>query len=150
MQTTIRTDLDPKNIDKAIKELQQFKKRFLNKNQKFLERIGERGVEICKQECPVDFGDLRDSIKYEVKGEKVTISATEEYLGFVEFGFGAKGDGHPSIEVSSYSDREGWIYYDDKRGEFRFSSGQPSNPFMWRTAQALKEEIPQIAKEVFK
>jgi len=150
MAAVIRATLDPKSLDGAIKKLQQFKKKLINNNQRFLERIGERGVEICKQECPEDFGDLKNSIKYEIKDEKVIISASQEYVGFVEFGFGVKGDGHPTIDVAQYSDRESWVYLDKKRDEYFVSYGQPGNPFMWRTAQALKDEIPKIAKEVFK
>jgi len=145
------------NIDKALKELQSYKKEFLAKEQFLLKRCVEEGVNIAKELCPVDFGDLQKSIQGRVEDSTGYIYTESPYAVFVEFGFGIVGATNPHPEVppgwtydSNSHGKDGWVYFDVKRNEFRWSNGQPSKPFMWQTAQRLSQLIPKLAREVFK
>jgi len=150
----IKMTLDPKSLQAAIKEVEQYKKDFEKKVNYALHLIVEKGVEIAKELVPVDFGDLRESIEGRVENNKGYVYTTMYYAPFVEFGFGVVGarNPHPEIsinyDVNNHGD-DGWIYFDNKRCEFRWSKGQPSKPFMWNTARQLEEIKNDIVKEVF-
>lgn len=42
--------------------------------------------EEARQRCPVDTGNLRDSISVETDGQKAVVTATADYAAYVEFG----------------------------------------------------------------
>lgn len=87
---------------------------------------GAKSVQsVAKQLCPVDTGQLRNSIVTE-KEDKLTVSieTNAEYAVYVEFGTGLKGD--PTVPHTS---KEKWVYCDDK-GRFFTTSGQKPQPFL--------------------
>lgn len=43
----------------------------------------------------------------------------------------------------------GWIYRSDADGTYHFTTGMPSRPFMYNTANQLAEEVISIAKQIF-
>lgn len=53
---------------------------------KSLEELGEKLANEAKKRAPVDTGELRDSIDYEVKGDELFIGAKAEHAPFVEYG----------------------------------------------------------------
>ena len=57
-------------------------------------------------------------------------------------GIGTYGKGHGS-------DPNGWWYYDED-GRKHHTYGIPALKYMWNTAQQLKREYPELAKELFK
>lgn len=87
---------------------------------------GAKAVQaVAKQLCPVDTGQLRNSIATEKEDRMaVSIGTITEYAACVEFGTGSKGD--PAV---SHTSKEKWVYRDDN-GKFHTSRGQKPQPFL--------------------
>ncbi len=123
----------------------------------------------AKLMCPVNDGELRQSIKTEVSTQagKVigTIYTNKKHGPYVEFGTGPKGEAdHAGIspEVSpSYTQSPWWIhesqidaataekynmfYIDTPEGRFYQSSGQAAQPFMY---PALKNNEERATRNI--
>lgn len=160
-KTVIRFTLDRKEIDRAIKELKQFKAEFLKKCNQLVQELTEQGVDIAKVEVTqldaVYTGELRNSIEgyFSPTTGVGIIKAGAYYAVYVEFGTGVVGKGSPhpnpngyQYDVNQHGD-EGWVYYDDDSGQFRWTKGFKSRPFMYNTARQLEKECKKIAMEVF-
>jgi hypothetical protein len=160
-KTVIRFTLDRKEIDRAIKELKQFKAEFLKKCNQLVQELTEQGVDIAKVEVTqldaVYTGELRNSIEgyFSPTTGVGIIKAGAYYAVYVEFGTGVVGKGSPhpnpngyQYDVNQHGD-EGWVYYDDDSGQFRWTKGFKSRPFMYNTARQLEKECKKIAEEVF-
>jgi hypothetical protein len=160
-KTVIRFTLDRKEIDRAIKELKQFKTEFLKKCNQLVQELTEQGVDIAKVEVTqldaVYTGELRNSIEgyFSPTTGVGIIKAGAYYAVYVEFGTGVVGKGSPhpnpngyQYDVNQHGD-EGWVYYDDDSGQFRWTKGFKSRPFMYNTARQLEKECKKIAEEVF-
>ena len=101
--------------------------------------------------CPVDSGDLRNSIEAFTEVSKDSISGgavtNKEYAPFVEFGTGPAGTesgGHPlDGELGIVRKTEPWLAVIPDVGP-RYVHGQPANPFMYT---AMKQNEPEIIKE---
>lgn len=146
----IKLSLD--NIDEFIRELEEYRVWIDRKSVELTKRLCERGVEIAKQICPVDTGELRDSINAVAEGLAGQIIAASGHAAYVEFGTGIVGamSQHPSLpwiyDINGHG-FEGWVY--PKNDRLYWTSGQPSRPFMYKMARQLAKEAPKIAKEVF-
>lgn len=160
-KTIIRFSLNEKDIDRAIKELQQFKKEFLEKCDRLVEALTDKGVEIARLQVQqldaVYTGELWNSIEgyYSPSLNAGIIKAGAYYAVYVEFGTGVVGKQSPhpkpdgwQYDVNQHGD-EGWVYYDDESGKFRWTKGFKSRPFMYNTARQLEKECAKIAREVF-
>lgn len=161
-KTVIKFSLDTKDIDRAIKEVQQFKKEFIEKCNRLIEALTDYGVEVAKvQVAQLDAwytGELMESIEgyYSPTYGVGIIKAGAYYSAYVEFGTGVVGSQSPhpnpqgwQYDVNAHGD-EGWIYYDDDSGNFRWTKGFKSRPFMYNTARELEKECKRIATEVFR
>lgn len=157
------------NIDEAIRQVEEYEKSLKEKIQKLVERLVNEGVEIAKVKIvsmgAFEGGELLASMQglmYK-EGNKAFVIADCKHAAFVEFGTGVVGKGkqHPNIPVSPdmpypwvYDSNEhgenGWYYYDKKQGRYRFTKGMPSRPFMYETAEDLRSNLAEYAKEVFK
>ena len=96
----------------------------------------------AKVNCPVDDGQLRQSIGSEVKGNIGVIGTNVEYAPYVHQGTGiyaVNGDGRKTR----------WKYQDAK-GEWHSTIGQQPNPFLERALDANREEIIDTFKEEIK
>lgn len=170
---TFKTDLSVKGINGLIKELEGYKVNFLHeKLQELTREIAERGVEIAKANITtldaIFAGELLGSIHAKEEsagaGKAVFFIVTDsEHAAFVEFGTGQLGQegpypyplpdgvewnyntGQTIFEISP--GEYGWFYYRD--GQWYFTQGMPSRPFMYETSLELIQEIPKIAKTVF-
>ena len=160
-KTVIRFTLNEKDIDRAIQDLKRFKREFLEKCNKLVQALTDYGVEVAKLEVAqldaVYTGELMNSIEgyYSATSNVGIIRAGAYYAAYVEFGTGVVGSQspHPNPEgwqydVNNHGD-EGWVYYDDESGKFRWTKGFKSRPFMYNTARQLEKECAKIAKEVF-
>ena len=160
-KTVIRFTLDQKDINRAIKELQQFKKEFLEKCNLLVEALTDYGVEVAKVQVAqldaVYTGELMNSIEgyYSPTYNVGIIKAGAIYAAYVEFGTGVVGESSPhpnpqdwQYDINSHGD-EGWVYYDDYSGKFRWTKGFKSRPFMYNTARQLEKDCKKIAQEVF-
>lgn len=101
----------------------------------------------AKEKCPSDTGILRSSIMSDVKTEQNQIVGTVgtmlEYAPFIEYGtglFAENGDGRQTP----------W-YYQDKDGEWHYTTGMPPHPFLRPALKESANEIKRIiAKEITK
>lgn len=168
----IKMELSQKSIQNAIKELKSYQNSLEYKCRLLAEKLAEKGVEIARvQVADLDAiftGELIQSIHSEyqgsVKGGAIfSVVADSKHAVFVELGTGIVGQESPYIgelpegvtweyasgkTIRQLADgRYGWFY--NKNGQWYFTEGMPSRPFMYYTAVELKEEILTTAKEVF-
>lgn len=153
----ITITLDPSSVEDAIKEIKAYRDEFNRKLVAFAKAIAERGVEIAKLQIvelgAFDSGTLAGSIAMRIEGNKGIIFTNCPWAAYVEIGTGIVGSANPhptmpwAYNVNNHE--KGWVYYDERRGQFRFTSGMPSRPFMYLTAQQLQREAGEIAKQFF-
>lgn len=119
------------------------------------EVIGEQ-VKTVEQEakslCPVDTGQLRNSIEseVEVKGNKITgvVSTNCEYAPYVEFGTGIVGEATRPQGARRITYRpDGWWYYDEETKQFIYTIGQPAQPYLYPALKNNEEEIGEDLKK---
>ena len=164
MSKPISISLSEKSFRDASKEILKYKKEIISKCRTFAERLAERGVEIAQMKIQshnaVYTCELWASIQ---KTPGIVLQYGSTYIvytdcpwaKYVEFGTGITGshNPHPSASVSGWKydvnehGESGWFYYRD--GEWHWTKGMPSRPFMYETDLELILEISKIAKEVF-
>ena len=100
-KTVIKFSLNTKDIDRAIAELKQFKKEFLEKCDRLIEALTDYGVEVAQiqvaQLDAVYTGELMNSIEgyYSPTHHVGIIKAGAYYAAYVEFGTGVVGKQSP-------------------------------------------------------
>ena len=92
----------------------------------------------AKKNCPVDDGQLRQSITHEVTTDngkiEGVIGTNIEYAPYVEIGTG--------IYSSEGTGRQGgWLYEDEKTGEMIFTYGQHPQPYLQPAMDLNKDKI---------
>lgn len=160
-KTVIKFKLDADDIDRAIREVAQFKKEFLEKCNQLVKALTDEGAKIAKiqveQLDAVYTSELLNSIEgyYSPTSKVGIIKAGAYYAAYVEFGTGVVGSrsAHPNLQgwqydVNAHGDK-GWVYYDEKSGNFRWTKGFKSRPFMYNTARELERICKKISEEVF-
>ena len=165
--------LSKSSIENAIKQLRAYQNDLTYKCQLLAEKLAEKGVEIARvQIADIDAiftSELLSSIHAEYKGSTKggsvwSVVAGTDHAMFEEFGTGIVGKQSPypgelpdgvSWEYASgktirqLSDgRYGWFYKDDD-GQWWFTDGMPSRPFMYYTSIQLRDIVLKTAKEVF-
>lgn len=138
-------EVQVKGMDKLLKKLDKLGGSIPQSVQKALMRGGAVFEAGAKAHCPVDTGNLRDSIHTETESEnQVTVETSVKYAPDVEFGTGSKGD--PSVP---HTTKKYWRYQ-DAQGNWHTSHGQTPQPFM-RTAFAEgKDKAVKAVKESIK
>lgn len=151
------------SIDEAIRQIEEYEKSLEEKCRRLIQRLTDEGVLIAKAKIvsmgAFEDGELEASMRglmYK-EGNKGFIIADCKHAAFVEFGTGVIGKGkqHPDIPVPwtyDYNEHgeDGWYYYDEDQGRYRFTKGMPSRPFMYETAEELRKKLTEYAREVFK
>ena len=90
----------------------------------------------AKKQCPVDTGDLRNSITHEVEDNVGYVGTNKEYAPYVEFGtgiFASEGNGRDTP----------WSYQDDE-GNWHTTIGQKPQPFLNPAAQTKKKLVIKV------
>lgn len=166
----IKIRLDTKDIIRAIRELRSYKEEIERKSRQIVMSLVDDGVNILRAviiEMNInDTGDLYSSVDgyYSASLNAGIIRVNCEYAVFVEFGTGTVGKDSPypgaAMAEAGYKycggthyfttkdGRIGWVY-PTKDGEFRFTEGLPSRPFMYETAKELRKQLDDKIKEVF-
>ena len=170
MEITVNV-FDKKSIKKAIKELEDYKKRLVEKQNELVKALAEHGVEVAKSTIiglPYSTGDLELSIfaVYNSKTNSAIIKADNEHAVFVEFGTGIGKDSYPNPDLineigwdyftggekgwqfTTKDGRDGWIIYANNN-EYYFTEGQQAKHFMDNAVNSIIEQYPQMAKKVF-
>ena len=161
------------SIQNAIKALQSYQDNLTYKCQLLAEKLAEKGVEIARVQISdldaVFTSELLQSVHSEYKGSVKgggvwAVVADSKHAAFVEFGTGIIGKANPykgalpegvdwqyasGKTIRQLADgRYGW-FYKGKDGNWYFTEGMPSRPFMYNTANELRSIIVSTAKEVF-
>lgn len=162
---------DPKSIDKAIKQLNDYKKEVETKTTELAQRLATLGAEIVRMKIVelgvVDKGDLLSSVGgyFSPLLNAGFVMVTSDHAAFVEFGTGIVGNTNPHSNAeylakaswkymvgekifTTKDGKVGWVYPTDDGG-YRFTEGMPSRPFMYETALELERQFVQIARGVF-
>ena len=90
----------------------------------------------AKKQCPVDTGDLRNSITHEVEDNVGYIGTNKEYAPYVEYGtgiFAVEGNGRDTP----------WSYQDDE-GNWHTTIGQKPQPFLNPAARTKKKLVIKV------
>jgi hypothetical protein len=163
--------LDPKSVEKAIKELNAYKKEVETKTRELAQRLTDLGADIVRMKIvgmgAYYSGELLSGVDgyFSPSLNAGFIRVTSDHVAFVEFGTGVVGQASPHTSgeylskaswgyatgskiFTTKDGRVGWIYPTDDGG-FRFTEGMKSRPFMYETALELERQYEQIAREVF-
>lgn len=165
--------LSESDIDRAIRELEQYKVDFLRKMELLRQKVAERLAEEAKHGfngAIVD--DLSEksggarlaevNVSVSEHGDLSVVIASGEDAVWVEFGAGVHHNGsvgsspHPQgtelgFTIGSYGKgngaRQKWGFYED--GELKISYGTPAKMPMYNAVKTVCEDITSIAREVF-
>lgn len=169
MAKKISISLSQKSIQNAIKEIEAYKRQFIDRNELFVRRLAELGIPVIDQNIAAAQGDSDKNhntyIKINSFGSyseaKLVVEGSD--LLFIEFGSGIHYNGsagtspHPKGEefgytIGSYGKGQGkndfWFYYADT-GEAVMSRGTESTMPVYRASQEIIQNIHRIAREVF-
>lgn len=89
-----------------------------------LEKIGLVAEEYAKKLCPVDTGNLRNSITHMIDEQEpaAIIGTDSEYGAYVELGTGIYAEGGGGRPTP-------WVYQDEK-GNWHYTRGNKAHPFL--------------------
>ena len=163
MKITINP-LDSKSIDTAIKQLKQYKKEFLAKEEVFVNRLAEIGVSVATTGFAVaDYDGINDvQVTMTQSGAKATVVAFGETVGFIEFGTGVRNPewdnsgmeytppAHGTYGKGQGARPKGWYFSQHVGAKAQHTYGNPPAEAM-RTARDVRiEKVIQIAREVWR
>lgn len=105
-----------------------------------LEKCGLVAEGYAKKLCPVDTGDLRDSITHVVNDEEpaVYIGTNSEYAPYVELGTGIYAEGGGGRPTP-------WVYQDAK-GNWHYTRGNKAQPYLKPAAADHAQQYRDIIK----
>ena len=103
-----------------------------------LEKCGLTAEGYAKKLCPVDTGNLRNSITHTVDEEEPAayIGSNVEYASYVCLGTGKYAEGGRPTP---------WVYQDAK-GKFHWTAGNKAKPFLKPAVADHKEQYREIIK----
>lgn len=164
---------DKKSIEKAIKQLKQYKDRIAKKEAEMVRRIAELGLNVASLKfANALYAGTNDVVcRMETNGSAATIFAEGEAVGFIEFGTGVRHPEYPGFEDytppahGTYGKGLGanpgwWDYYGDpgnkgheittKSGKTKVrTSGNEPAMAMYDAINSMAEQIANIAREVW-
>lgn len=117
-----------------------------------VERAKKRGLEACgsnaetyaKDECPVDTGNLRNSITYQLDGDNaVQIGTDVDYAMFVEL-----GTGHYSL-LGGGTQKDSWVYMAED-GSFHVAHPMQPRQFIKPAVADHGDEFENLIKDSFR
>ena len=102
------------------------------------EIIGGMAESYAKQLCPVDTGNLRNSITHttENNNRTVVISSSVTYAPFIELGTGKYAEGGGGRQTP-------WSYQ-DSNGNWHTTSGMPPRPYLRPAIENHKDEYRHV------
>lgn len=163
--------LSSQDIDRAMKELAEYKQDILKKTELLRKRVAERLADEARQgfngavvDDLVKGGTRYGSVDVSVdeRGNVTAVVAIGEDAVWIEFGAGVYHNGSPGSSPHPHGaelgmtiggfgkgngKKEVWGFYED--GELKLSRGTPATMPMARAVTTVCNEISQIAKEVF-
>lgn len=157
----ISMDLSTKSIEHAIREVKAFRDQLKASCWELVKVLTMEGAEIAKMQVAsmeaVFTGELEQSIQgLFFPGERCGFVIAEcPYAIYVEYGTGIIGESSPHPEAAGKWDYDvnghgisGWVYKSDVDGEFHWTQGFISRPFMYNTLRWLEEAAPKRMGEM--
>lgn len=160
--------LSQSSIKQLQRDLEKYRDSLEYKARLLAETLAERGVEIARVQIAdldaIFTGELIQSIHSEYvtsqkSGAVFAVVADSGHAIYVEMGTGIVGAEHPypgklpavyaqGKTIRQLADgRYGWFYQKD--GQWYFTEGMPSRPFMYNTTMELMQIVVKTAKEIF-
>lgn len=165
-----KADLSISGIRQLQRDVEKYQNSIEYKARLLVQTLAEMGVEIARVRVSdldaIFTGELIQSIHAEYKGSAhggaiFCVVADSDHAVFVEFGTGIVGARNPypgnlpmvyaqGKTIRQLADgRYGWFYKGDN-GQWYFTEGMPSRPFMYQTSLELQKKVVSVAKQVFK
>lgn len=155
---------DKQSISVAIKELQQYKKDFLAKEELFVRRLAEIGVSVASTGfATADYDGINDVVvTLEHRGNRAAVVASGETVGFIEFGTGVKypewdntGTEYTPPKHGTYGKGygarpKGWYFTVGEGGAAQHTYGNQPAEAMKTARDVIIEKVVGIAREVWK
>lgn len=163
MARKYKISLSIKDMGDMKNHLLEEKKRLEEKNKKIVQTLVDEGktiveTNIKKYDYPYGTGETENSVRTEVEPSKGRIYIPDDVkqAQFIEFGTGIVGQNapHPDKPADWIYDKnehgeEGWWYMGND-GEYHWTKGMPSRPFMYESNKELRRKAGTIAREVLK
>lgn len=150
----ISFELNAASIDRAIREVEQYRTDLQNACQELAARLTAEGVQIAKMYVmsypAIDTGELLNSINgvYDASSHVGIVKADAVYAIYVEYGTGVRGGENPHPLGNGKYRSTGWYYYNGRENKVKWTLGMPSRPFMYDTFRELQRVWPSIAANV--
>lgn len=173
MPKTIKMTLNPQSIDRAIAELQSYSKSLETKLALIVQRLADLGLTVASAgfESAIYDGVNDVAVSIEDKGatHKAVVAVGTAVI-FIEYGSGCYyPDTHPQkpdgiVGRGEYGKGHGkqntWGYYGEagtngveitnhSGKKVVLTHGNPSNPIMYNSKEAMRQAIQEIVREVF-
>lgn len=157
----ITLKLNEASITQAIKDVRAYQKKVEKAADELTHRLTEQGVSLAQLNASYmniyDTGELMRGIDSQYKGKVGFVISTATHSIFCEFGTGIVGaeNPHPEVAIAGWRydvnnhGELGW-WYIGRDGQSHWTKGMPSRPFMYDTAQMLRQMVVPMAKEAFK
>lgn len=163
--------LSTKEIDRALRELADYKQEILQKTELLREKVAERLADEAKNGFSGAVVDdltrggqrfAQVDVSVDNRGSVTVVVASGEDAVWVEFGAGVYHNGSPGSSPHPHGaelgmtiggfgkgngKKEVWGYYED--GELKLTRGTPARMPMARAVTTVCNDIKEIAKEVF-
>lgn len=147
------------SIDKATKQLKQYRNDLERKQERLMSLLASRGYEIMvnklnEMDMPFSKNELISGTMFSYSTKHASIYVISDHAIYVEFGTGIVGAQSPNknnsigyaYDINNHGDK-GWYYYDEDG--IHWTKGMPSRPFVHETYVDLRNELSEIVKEVF-
>ena len=152
-----------REIDRAIKDIQAFKEKFLDKEKQLLKGLAEIGLrEASVRFTTAMYDGVNDvSVTLNQTNDGYIIVADGKAVAFIEFGAGVyhnTSEPYPNPRPSGivgigeygkgHGKRKAWGYVDEG-GELVITRGNPAAMPMWYASEEIKSSVLRVAREVF-
>lgn len=172
------TEFSVKGIQKLIKELQQYKNVTLHqKLNRYVSELANLGLKVAEakiEESPLGkYVTVSVDVSPNLFGTTAVIAAigeskeAEGYEPFntllaIEFGAGIHHNPKPNPQADNlgfgvgtfpgqiHAFQDGWFYWDEKAGEWKYTHGVKATMPMHNASMEMIKEYVRIAREVFK
>lgn len=167
---TIKIELDPDSVDKALAEIKTYKASLYDKLKTLIARLVQEGVDVAKVQVAASQGDSTDAyVDYlvDLTGDiiKANIWVQGQDAVFIEFGAGIyynNGNFHPKgaelgFTIGSYPSKHPpnkainpgyWLYRDESKN-LHLSIGTEATMPMFYAANTIRNNLIQAAVEEF-
>ncbi|MBP3884067.1 MAG: HK97 gp10 family phage protein [Olsenella sp.] len=157
--------LSTASVRAAREKVERYSDGIDSKLDKLCRKLVELGVDVAVRTVPVDTGDLRSSIRLEAKdGHDYLVVARNGHAAFVEFGTGVVGEGtyrgdlpgswnydeRRTPEAHDPNDPTIWYYRDPVDGEVHWTRGRKAAHYMLRASEAMRQQVLETARRVWR